>query len=64
MPMPIRICWPKSKLSTFNEAARNTIMRVGLECKKRFFSEKMRIDGKRGERWEKRLLGAGKVHMI
>ena len=42
--------------------------RVGLDSKKRvFFSEKMRKDVKRrkeGERWEKRLLGTGKVHMI
>ena len=62
--MLICICLPKSKLSTFHEAARNTIMRVGLDSKKRFLSEKMRKDGKRGERWEKRLLGTGKVHMI
>ena len=34
---------------------------VGLDSKKRFFSEKM---GKEAKRWEKRLLGTGKVHMI
>ena len=48
--MLIRICWRKSILSTFHEAARNTIMRVGLDSKKEVFSEKMEKEGKDGKR--------------
>ena len=41
--------------------------REGLDSKKIIFKErcgKMRKEHKRGKRWEKRLLGTGKVQMI
>ena len=38
----------------------DSIIWVGLDSKKRIFSEKMRKERKK---WEKRLIGTGKVHM-
>ena len=41
-----------------------TFKRVGLDSKKRFLAKRCEKRGKEGKRWEKKLLGTRKVHMI